>query len=205
MQNIRVEIKPEDVFDYYLINKEKLEDAMDTVACSDTDDFNLKSFLFVTTSDSGDLLLSLEFPGAIVDSKVCTTKESTIAAVNELLLVLDKITPFILIPKYEPSWKQYTCGLTDVMNNYLVNGKKDASTYLYDYGPRKEMDGKPGYVYSIRFPGATRGHIYLDDDNIITEIKFYYDNKCFKDTIEEDMQKYIGYLLIRGEEYGIKR
>lgn len=47
-------------------------------------------------------------------------------------------------------------------------------SYLY------ETPDKPG-IYSFRFPGATRGHVKLDDNWKLLELKFYED-VCFPDT-----------------------
>ena len=201
MNRIRIEIKPEEVLDYFKKHKSELEEHMHVIACTDTDDFNRKSFLYVT-NENDSLFLSLEAPGTIVDSGECYSRKSTVEAVNRLLKELDRISPFILTQKYKDSnWNEYVCDLTYEMDKYLnVPMERANLTYLYDYGPRKDKDGKPGHIYTIRVPGATRGHIYLDNDDAITEIEFYKKTMCYDKRIVEDMQKYIGYQIIRGEE-----
>lgn len=47
-------------------------------------------------------------------------------------------------------------------------------------------------VYAIRFPGATRGHILVDDNNIIQEIVFYEDTMIYGNNINEECKKFIG-------------
>lgn len=51
--------------------------------------------------------------------------------------------------------------------------------------------------YAIRYPGATRGHIEVDDNNIIVKIKIYHDeyhtDNIYKSTVENAMKKFIGY------------
>lgn len=54
--------------------------------------------------------------------------------------------------------------------------------------------------YAIRYPGATRGHIKVDENNIITEIKIYHDkyrtDKIYKDTIDKALEKFIGFEFV---------
>lgn len=91
MNNIAIRIPPEEVFDHFIKNKERLIETMDVVACTDTDDFNRKSFLFVT-NENDSLFLSLEAPEVIVNSETCTTKEQTICAVNNMLKELEELS-----------------------------------------------------------------------------------------------------------------
>ena len=60
-------------------------------------------------------------------------------------------------------------------------------TYLYHYSDD---------TWVFRYPGATRGHIKIDDNNIITEIKIYKDTNIYKPEAEEICKKYIGYKLM---------
>lgn len=50
--------------------------------------------------------------------------------------------------------------------------------------------------YLIRYPGATRGYIQVDDDNVIINIKIYHDeyktDSIYKSTVENSMKKFIG-------------
>jgi len=77
MDGIRVLIQPEEMWEYFLQNKEYLKRDMAIVAESDTDDFDKKTFLFVTNEDDT-LFLSLEAPGVIMDSEYCYSKEDCI-------------------------------------------------------------------------------------------------------------------------------
>jgi len=68
----------------------------------------------------------------------------------------------ILTVRYKRNKRdEFYCQLTDEMNKHLLgldeNSSGIYSTYLQAHGDRKEMDGKPGYIYSIKAPGATRG------------------------------------------------
>lgn len=102
------------------------------------------------------------------------------------------------------SSKEYYCELTNEMNQYLkhadkvLEGRKFFGTYLFDYGDRKEFDDQEGYIYSIRVPGATRGGVFLDTNNIIVEIRLDKEQcSCFKETVYDAVQKYVGYKIER--------
>lgn len=64
--------------------------------------------------------------------------------------------------------------LTDVMddNLYTPEGKEKRKPYSYGTYVMMSDNYKPK-LYPIRFPGATRGHIEVDDDMIIKDIKIY--------------------------------
>ena len=47
-------------------------------------------------------------------------------------------------------------------------------TYMY-----KPLDNKQKKYYAFRFPGATMGHIEVDDQMIIKDIEFYEDS-CYE-------------------------
>jgi hypothetical protein len=88
---------------------------------------------------------------------------------------------------------EYTNDLTREMDTYLKNKNAYMKTYVYDHS----LSGK---TWSIRYPGATRGHIEIDENNIITNIVLYKDNmnthKIYNENIEECFKKYINMKLI---------
>ncbi len=55
-----------------------------------------------------------------------------------------------------------------------------------------------GEAYAIRFPGATRGHIEIDETSVITKVVFYprtsvyKDIGCYKESILEVEGKFVG-------------
>lgn len=70
-------------------------------------------------------------------------------------------------------------------------------TYIY---PERIKRGENKHTMAIRYPGATRGYVELNNDNIITNIVLYSD-ACF-DTLKqydvkviEAVKKFIGYKL----------
>jgi len=87
---------------------------------------------------------------------------------------------------------EYTNDLTREMDTYLGYKKGLARTYIYD---TKFED-----CYAIRYPGATRGHIRVNDNDIITEIILYRDkyntDKIYKENVRECFKKYIGMKLV---------
>ncbi|MGU8835825.1 hypothetical protein ACV3UL_16250 [Clostridium perfringens] len=91
--------------------------------------------------------------------------------------------------------------LTKEMDEYLVDEIKEltycGSTYIYD-SPRTLSNGRIGY--GLRFPGATRGSIELDDNMVIQKIWLYRDeygtDKIYKKGIDEIFEKYIGMKLV---------
>lgn len=76
--------------------------------------------------------------------------------------------------------KEFHCELTDEMNKHLRSGWKEhyiegyhGGTYLLEYEKN---------VYAIRLPGATRGYVKTDDENIVTEVGFY-EEQCYSKSI----------------------
>lgn len=197
--NIRVFIQPEDVYQYFLDYKEQLEDNMRMIASTDTDDFDKKSILFLT-NECGNLLLSLEGPETIIDSEYCYEYD-TIDTVNDFLIKLDKLYPITLSKKWPDSKyedKEYICQFTKEIDKYLHGLNDVYYSYLYDYGPRKEFDGNEGYIYSIRSPGSTKGHIFIDNQGIITEVKFYDSTlKYFDPEVKKLEKEFLGYQLVK--------
>lgn len=59
-------------------------------------------------------------------------------------------------------------------------------------------------MWSIRYPGATRGHIEVDVNDVITDIVLYkgenYDtSEIYESNVEECFVKYIGMRLVVNE------
>jgi hypothetical protein len=100
--------------------------------------------------------------------------------------------------------------ITEEMDKYLlrewrkhVDGGYTLGTYICE--PDSWREGK---CWSIRFPGATRGHIYTDNDDIILEVVLYdepVDRRCpcYDRRIRWEMlkkNKYIGMkIIVEGE------
>lgn len=113
----------------------------------------------------------------------------------------------IVYKKYEDEY----CGeITEFIDKYIIgyhksihdNMKHVFRTYLY---LTNKCEGQK--LVSFRYPGATRGHIELDKNNIIKDIRFYSDT-CFGESnldplydrkIEEDIKRFIGQELIFNE------
>lgn len=88
---------------------------------------------------------------------------------------------------------EYTNDLTRDMDYYLKYPNKFMQTYIYD-------SSLTGETWAIRYPGATRGHIEVNKNNIITNIILYKDNmnthKIYNENVEECFNKYIGMKLV---------
>jgi hypothetical protein len=86
-----------------------------------------------------------------------------------------------------------TNDLTREMDSYLKHENKYMQTYIYDHS----LTGK---TWAIRYPGATRGHIEVDENNIIKDIVLYKDSyntdKIYKDDVRSCFEKYIGFKLV---------
>lgn len=89
----------------------------------------------------------------------------------------------------------YVNDLTKEMDSYLKYKDNILCTYLYD----ADKPTDKGYI-AIRFPGATRGHIKVNKDNIIEEIKLYDDkynlDKIYEFNVRDCFEKYIGMKLV---------
>lgn len=109
-----------------------------------------------------------------------------------------------LITKKEKSYG-LTNDLTREMDSYLIDTIKEleyiGSTYICYEIP---INNK----WAIRFPGATRGHLEVDDNMIIIDIKLYDDNyntdKIYKNNVRECFDKYIGMKLEIISQYLLK-
>ena len=90
MSEIKTFHKPEEVYDYYLNNKEELND-QEIIACTDTDDYNKKSYVFMEKMNDN-LLISVESPDDTEYAEFCSSKESTIQAVKKCMRILKKLS-----------------------------------------------------------------------------------------------------------------
>lgn len=91
-----------------------------------------------------------------------------------------------LITKIEDRLSYLSNDLTKEMDTYLVyqNSEHPMKTYIYDKFKDK---------WTLRFPGATRGYIKVDENEIITEIVLYDDTVgIYKPEVRECFDKYIG-------------
>lgn len=86
----------------------------------------------------------------------------------------------------------HTNDLTREMDSYVTMNVSSFNTYIYD----AKNDNGDFYSYAIRYPGATRGHIELNEENIITNIKLYDSTKdIYRKEVEDILKKYIGMKL----------
>jgi len=92
----------------------------------------------------------------------------------------------------------HTNDLTREMDTYLdfKDTYINLHTYIYDHS----ITGKS---YGIRYPGATRGHIEVDEDNIIIDIVLYVDSchtdKIYKKEVWACFNKYLGMKFVMVE------
>ena len=99
-----------------------------------------------------------------------------------------------LITTYE--YRDGVNDLTRELDKYLI-GEWLPFWHTYIYEPDRETSKH----FGIRFPGATRGHIEVDENMIIKDIRLYNDT-CFethhlyKKDVLEILSKYIGMKLI---------
>lgn len=96
-----------------------------------------------------------------------------------------------LITKKESKLKDYTNDLTREMDSFLKSNNKHFENYIYDKFQNK---------WIIRYPGATRGYIEVDENDIIVDIVLYHDSmetdKIYLPEIRECFSKYIGMKLV---------
>jgi len=87
------------------------------------------------------------------------------------------------------SMEEYVNELTKEMDKHLdVSGYPESwCTYIYESKPNHN-----GW-YAFRFPGATRGGIKVNEDNVIEKIEFFRDiDFLYKESVEEAVKKFIG-------------
>lgn len=86
---------------------------------------------------------------------------------------------------------QYICNLTKIMDDNLKSRKTIFSTYIFEI--------KCDNLWLIRFPGATRGYIKVDENEIIEDIKIYKDSCIYIDIegLEQKLKdKFLGMKII---------
>lgn len=99
-------------------------------------------------------------------------------------------SPYEAFSMLTMEFDSYLIGLSDLYRTYMCN--KDAHI---------SKDKEVFYAYAIRVPGATRGHILTDKDNIITEVALYEDTAdCYSSelmlNLTEISKKYIGAKIV---------
>lgn len=91
---------------------------------------------------------------------------------------------------------EYECEMTKAFDKHLIKPHRNWSTYMCPFDRGRMV---------LRYPGATRGCIWYDENNVITDIKFYkegYDNEDtlggeeYHASVQEEANKYIGCRLI---------
>jgi hypothetical protein len=97
----------------------------------------------------------------------------------------------ITTPKYRND-NDYVNDLTKEIDKHLIGNYPDyVCTYIYEGKPNEHG------CYALRFPGATRGGIKVNEDNIIEEIIFFRDIRfIYDDAVEEAVKKFIGAKII---------
>ena len=111
-----------------------------------------------------------------------------------------------LITEKEEFGDNYVNDLTREMDKYLLypDNHCGSPTYIYANDINKNR-------MAIRYPGATRGGISLDENRVITDIQLY-DDTCFdagkhgvgvyKPEMKEAVQKFIGMkIIVRGDGF----
>lgn len=89
----------------------------------------------------------------------------------------------------------FTNELTDFLDEHMINEvHKD---YLGVGNYCMELDEKH---IAIRYPGATRGGIEVDENNVVVNVRLYnmtggvaYGGKIYKDGTDQEILKFIGY------------
>lgn len=89
----------------------------------------------------------------------------------------------------------YLCELTEFLDDHMIGDMHRSFLRFGNYCMKDCNDG----IIPIRYPGATRGHIRVDENNIVIEIKLYnmtggvaYGGKIYKDGTDEKIQKFLG-------------
>ena len=95
-----------------------------------------------------------------------------------------------LITKKEKEYLHLVNDLTKELDEYLdINEEYRLNNYIYDHPFNNS--------WPIRYPGATRGGIRVDKNNIITDIVLYTDSDdIYKENVRDILDKYIGMKLV---------
>lgn len=98
----------------------------------------------------------------------------------------------MLITKKEHKLSYLRNDLTRFMDSHTKQITPGFYNYIYD----TPFDHK----WAIRYPGATRGHIEVDEHSIIIDIKIYNDdyktNDIYESDLEEQLTQFIGRKLV---------
>lgn len=81
--------------------------------------------------------------------------------------------------------------ITDYLDKYLLkvdNCWRGYRNYIYEEPINNS--------WLIRVPGATRGNIIVDDNNIILEINLYEDSFCYNREVLNNLDQFIGSKLV---------
>lgn len=101
------------------------------------------------------------------------------------------------------SGSDYVNELTKEMDSYLIDSIKALNseflaTYFY---LEDELKLGEKQHFAFRYPGATRGSIYIDENNEITKIDLYDDeyhtDSIYKPDVRSIFDKYIGLKLVK--------
>lgn len=87
----------------------------------------------------------------------------------------------------------YVNAITEELDKYILKPIGDFHHYIY---PIKDTETNSLKLY-LRYPGYTTGMIVIDDDLIITEIKFNNTFNNYNNDIYDALKKFIGMRIIR--------
>lgn len=94
---------------------------------------------------------------------------------------------------------EWVCDFTRECDKYLVWKHEFNKTYIFDADvDLKEVDDEDKKIYLVfRTPGATRGHLVLNQEHVIEAIKFYADtsfgaNAAYNRDVVKATEKFIG-------------
>lgn len=84
------------------------------------------------------------------------------------------------------NWQGYKNDITKYLDEYLIKCegcREFYSSYIYE----SPVNGN----WAIRVPGATRGHINIDN-GVIKEIELYKDRFCYTKDVYNNLNQFIG-------------
>ena len=104
-----------------------------------------------------------------------------------------------LVSVRQPFSSSYTNNMTQEFDQHLTDEWKEIDIFNTYITKPRETHGR--LHCAIRFPGATRGTIWLDNDMSIAEINVYQDtgigkHGCYKRSILDVKDKYVGAQLV---------
>ena len=108
----------------------------------------------------------------------------------------------IISTKPDIKYKDYQNAITKMLDMHLKTPYKVTLRQGYHYGTYILFE-KNDNSAAIRFPGATRGHIDYDENQIITKIVLYDIEEVdfiYKRSIQRELMKFIGMKLVKPEE-----